>query len=91
MEKDHAITYDAGDKTEMESYTVEAQASTYDDKQTVASLHDDADLGAHTAEVGKGLQRNLAARHLTMISLGKHHSPSTDSHTRTHTYGPPRV
>ncbi|KAG9321670.1 hypothetical protein KVV02_004074 [Mortierella alpina] len=70
MEKDHSITYDAGDKTEMESYTVEPNATAYDDKQTVASLHDDADLGAHTAEVGKGLQRNLAARHLTMISLG---------------------
>ena len=36
------------------------------------SLHDDSDLSNDThGEVGKGLQRNLQARHLTMISLGK--------------------
>ncbi|KAF9112295.1 hypothetical protein BGX27_003654 [Mortierella sp. AM989] len=35
------------------------------------SLHDDSDLGGNIhGEVGKGLQRNLQARHLTMISLG---------------------
>ncbi|KAF9946566.1 hypothetical protein BGZ70_003159, partial [Mortierella alpina] len=68
MEKDHSVTYDAGDKTEMESYTVEPQASTYDDKQTVASLHDDADLGAHTAEVGKGLQRGTIGTGLFLAS-----------------------
>ncbi|KAG0003254.1 hypothetical protein BGZ79_001293 [Entomortierella chlamydospora] len=35
------------------------------------SLHDDSDLSNDVhGEVGKGLQRNLQARHLTMISLG---------------------
>ncbi|KAF9138448.1 hypothetical protein BG015_002381 [Linnemannia schmuckeri] len=34
-------------------------------------LHDDSDLSNDTdGQVGKGLQRNLEARHLTMISLG---------------------
>ncbi|KAF9162836.1 hypothetical protein BGX21_001847 [Mortierella sp. AD011] len=37
----------------------------------VKSLHDDSDLSNDVhGEVGKGLQRNLQARHLTMISLG---------------------
>ncbi|KAG0097798.1 hypothetical protein BGZ93_001949 [Podila epicladia] len=36
-----------------------------------ANLHDDSDLSNDKhGEVGKGLQRNLQARHLTMISLG---------------------
>lgn len=41
-----------------------------------ANLHDDSDLSNDThGEVGKGLQRNLQARHLTMISLGKRQLP----------------
>lgn len=35
-------------------------------------LHDDSDLSNDAVgQVGKGLQRNLEARHLTMISLGE--------------------
>ncbi|KAG0201683.1 hypothetical protein BGX28_005566 [Mortierella sp. GBA30] len=49
-------------------------SSEYDDDnyhRAGKSLHDDSDLSNDThGEVGKGLQRNLQARHLTMISLG---------------------
>ncbi|KAF9190191.1 hypothetical protein BGZ51_008821 [Haplosporangium sp. Z 767] len=65
MDRDHAIIHHAGDKTEMESYSNEP----YSEKRS-ASLHDDADLSTSRDEVGQGLQRNLQARHLTMISLG---------------------
>ncbi|KAI1316311.1 hypothetical protein EDD11_010154 [Mortierella claussenii] len=69
MNKDHIITHDAGDKIEMESYSERGYA--FGEKPDVTSLHDDSDLGNPTiGEVGKGLQRNLQARHLTMISLG---------------------
>ncbi|KAG0261818.1 hypothetical protein BG011_000649 [Mortierella polycephala] len=65
MDKDHAIIHHAGDKIEMESYSNEP----YSEKRS-ASLHDDVDLSTPRNEVGEGLQRNLQARHLTMISLG---------------------
>lgn len=68
MTNDHIVA-DAGDKVEMDSYTEEPRA-VYSEKME-NSFHDDADPGTGTAEVGKGLQRNLQARHLTMISLGK--------------------
>ncbi|KAG0332459.1 hypothetical protein BG000_009981 [Podila horticola] len=67
MTKDvHTSQHHAGDKTEMESYV----DTPYSDQKISPSLHDDADLHTSTAAVGEGLQRNLQARHLTMISLG---------------------
>jgi len=66
MTKDVHTTHHAGDKTEMESYV----DTPYGEQKTSPSLHDDADLHTSTAQVGEGLQRNLQARHLTMISLG---------------------
>lgn len=68
MTKDvHTTQHHAGDKTEMESYV----DTPYSDQKISPSLHDDTDLHTSTAAVGEGLQRNLQARHLTMISLGK--------------------
>ncbi|KAF9160892.1 hypothetical protein DFQ26_005076 [Actinomortierella ambigua] len=59
------MTHQVADKIEMEEYPPVYSES----KTQVPSLHDDADAvsqnGSH-----KKLQRNLAARHLTMISLG---------------------
>ena len=60
MQKEEFTSFEEGDKI----------ASAYDDKQQGTSLHDDADLAA-SAPHSEGLQRNLQARHLTMISLGK--------------------
>ncbi|GJJ77769.1 yeast amino acid transporter [Entomortierella parvispora] len=60
MQKEEFTSFDEGDKVEV---------SAYDKQEGSASLHDDADLS--TAAHGEaGLQRNLQARHLTMISLG---------------------
>ncbi|KAF9354754.1 hypothetical protein BGX34_010832 [Mortierella sp. NVP85] len=67
MTKD-LIVAEEGHKVEMDSYTEDPRAVYGEKKET--SFHDDADPGTGTAEIGKGLQRNLQARHLTMISLG---------------------
>ncbi|KAG0039863.1 hypothetical protein BGZ82_006415 [Podila clonocystis] len=67
MTKDvHTTQHHTGDKIEMESYV----DTPYSDQKISHSLHDDADLHTSTPAVGEGLQRNLQARHLTMISLG---------------------
>ncbi|KAG0356602.1 hypothetical protein BG005_004470 [Podila minutissima] len=67
MTKDvHTTQHHAGDKIEMESYV----DTPYSEQKNSSSLHNDADLQTSTAAVGEGLQRNLQARHLTMISLG---------------------
>jgi hypothetical protein len=75
MTKDLIVT-EEGQKVEMDSYTEDPRAVYGEKKET--SFHDDADPGSGTAEVGKGLQRNLQARHLTMISLGKPPYPLCD-------------
>jgi len=67
MTKDVHTTHHAGDKIEMESYV----DTPYSEEKISPSLNDDADLHTPAAPVGEGLQRNLQARHLTMISLGK--------------------
>ncbi|KAF9208562.1 hypothetical protein BGZ49_008429 [Haplosporangium sp. Z 27] len=81
MNKDHASSYlQNGDMIYMDSFSppqsihkseiksIEEDNGSYYKAQ---SLHDDSDLSNDThGEVGKGLQRNLQARHLTMISLG---------------------
>ncbi|KAG0366557.1 lysine-specific permease [Gamsiella multidivaricata] len=70
MNGDHIGTHGSGDKMEVQSYSQGAPIDHYDEKADV-SLHDDTDLSnPTTGDVGQGLQRNLAARHLTMISLG---------------------
>ncbi|KAF9910750.1 hypothetical protein BX616_010786 [Lobosporangium transversale] len=62
MNRDDIITY-GGDK---ESCIEEGK-----EKNDASSLQDSADFsGPIAGEVGQGLQRNLQARHLTMISLG---------------------
>ncbi|KAF9385598.1 hypothetical protein CPC16_007909 [Podila verticillata] len=66
MTKDVHTTHHAGDKIEMESYV----DTPYTEQKISPSLHNDTDLHTSTAQVGEGLQRNLQARHLTMISLG---------------------
>ncbi|KAF9360043.1 hypothetical protein BGX26_010693 [Mortierella sp. AD094] len=66
MTNDHIVSH--GDKMEVESYSVEPYAAGYSEKASY--LHDDSDLSSPPAEEGSGLQRNLQARHLTMISLG---------------------
>ncbi|KAG0327207.1 hypothetical protein BGZ99_008188 [Dissophora globulifera] len=72
MAKNRIVTHDAGDKAEMGSYNDSGSSdSNFAEKIDITSLHDDADLSnSQTGEVGKGLQRNLQARHLAMISLG---------------------
>ncbi|KAG0243131.1 hypothetical protein BGW41_002771 [Actinomortierella wolfii] len=55
------------DKIMMEEYPQPAYG---DDKAQVVSLHDGEVPSENTGDGQKGLQRNLAARHLTMISLG---------------------
>ncbi|KAF8931771.1 hypothetical protein BGZ52_011764, partial [Haplosporangium bisporale] len=65
MTKDVHTTHHAGDKIEMESYV----DTPYTEQKISPSLHNDTDLHTSTAQVGEGLQRNLQARHLTMISL----------------------
>ncbi|KAF9106680.1 hypothetical protein BGX27_009058 [Mortierella sp. AM989] len=66
MTKDHIDSHDTG-KLEMESYSVEPYAG---EKAEVSYLHDDSGLSKPNGEESGGLQRNLQARHLTMISLG---------------------
>ncbi|KAF8952299.1 hypothetical protein BGZ46_003523 [Entomortierella lignicola] len=70
MTKDLIISHETGGKTEMEAYTMEPYAS---DKAEVSYINEDvenAGPAAPAADVNRGLQRNLQARHLTMISLG---------------------
>lgn len=71
MTRDHIPPHSAGDKVEMDSYAEGYSAGSFSGKLESSSVHDDAASGSRPAEVGKGLQRNLQARHLTMISLGK--------------------
>jgi amino acid permease len=62
--------YDDNDSDSLSSKNSIYKASVH--RAAGANLHDDSDLSNDThGEVGKGLQRNLQARHLTMISLGK--------------------
>ncbi|KAG0041276.1 hypothetical protein BGZ83_002070, partial [Gryganskiella cystojenkinii] len=52
------------------NYDYEEEPQADHDYRQGPSLHDDSDLSNDKhGEVGKGLQRNLQARHLTMISL----------------------
>ncbi|KAG0048228.1 hypothetical protein BGZ83_006785 [Gryganskiella cystojenkinii] len=62
MQKEEFTSFGEGDKIETSAYDGE-------EKRGSVSLHDDADLTT-AAHPGDGLQRNLQARHLTMISLG---------------------
>ncbi|KAF9175680.1 hypothetical protein BGX21_000482 [Mortierella sp. AD011] len=66
MTNDNIISH--GDKMEVESYSVEPYTGGYSEKDEPPYLHEG--LNKPSSEEGDGLQRNLHARHLTMISLG---------------------
>ncbi|KAF8945374.1 hypothetical protein BGZ47_002790 [Haplosporangium gracile] len=59
-----------GDKIEMDSYSESGAPAAEEIDHKGQSLSDDLENATHTPQVGQGLQRNLQARHLTMISLG---------------------
>ena len=79
MDKDYhpsssTLRRPSGDMIRMDHKEAEDDydGSSHHRRQRAKSLHDDSDLSNDVhGEVGKGLQRNLQARHLTMISLGK--------------------
>ncbi|KAG0309118.1 hypothetical protein BGZ97_013157 [Linnemannia gamsii] len=57
-------------KTEMDSYSESGAAASAGIEHKGQPFDDDLENASHTPQVGQGLQRNLKARHLTMISLG---------------------
>ncbi|KAG0288210.1 hypothetical protein BGZ96_007976, partial [Linnemannia gamsii] len=56
-------------KTEMDSYSESDAAASTGIEHKDAPFDNDLENASHTPQVGEGLQRNLKARHLTMISL----------------------
>ncbi|KAF9327813.1 lysine-specific permease [Linnemannia elongata] len=57
-------------KIEMDSYSESGSPAAEGIDHKGEPLSDDIENASHTPQVGQGLQRNLQARHLTMISLG---------------------
>ncbi|KAF9292691.1 hypothetical protein BGZ88_006238, partial [Linnemannia elongata] len=56
-------------KIEMDSYSESGSPAAEGIDHKGEPLSDDIENASHTPQVGQGLQRNLQARHLTMISL----------------------